>query len=83
MENLDLLKNVQFVVGQDGRPSAVLLDIASWEALLDWLEDIEDRELVRAMLPRLRAGPKASGALPWADVAAEWGVSETGADDEV
>ncbi len=81
MENLDLLKNVQFVVGQDGRPSAVQMDIASWEALLDWLEDIEDRELVRAMLPKLRAGPKASGALRWEDVAVEWDAPEIGEDD--
>ncbi len=81
MENLDLLKNVQFVVGQDGRPSAVQMDIASWEASLDWLEDVEDRELIRAMLPKLRAGPEASGALRWDDVVAEWDAPETGEDE--
>ncbi len=81
MENLNLLKNVQFVVGQDGRPSAVQMDIASWEASLDWLEDVEDRELIRAMLPKLRAGLKASGALRWEDVAAEWDAPETGEDE--
>ena len=68
----DLLKSIQFVVNQSGEPLAVQVSIADWEALLDWLEDAEDRELVKEFLPRLRAGPKAAGALPWEKAAAEW-----------
>jgi hypothetical protein len=35
MINLQDLKTVQFVIGQDGKPSAVQLDIETWESLLD------------------------------------------------
>lgn len=68
----DALQSVQFVVGQDGRQTGVFLDMAGWEALLDWLEDIEDRALVQAMLPRLQLGPRKAGALSWEKIEAEW-----------
>jgi hypothetical protein len=68
----DALQSVQFVVGKDGQQTGVLLDIADWEALLDWLEDVEDRVLVQSMLPRLRLGPKKAGALRWEEAEAEW-----------
>jgi len=68
----EVLQSVQFVVEQDGRRTGVFLDMAGWEALLDWLENIEDRALVQAMLPRLRLGPDKAGALRWKEIAAEW-----------
>jgi len=34
------------MVGQDGRPSAVQMD-KTWEAMLDWMEDVEDRAAVK------------------------------------
>ncbi len=67
-----VLRSVQFVVGQDGQRTGVLLDMASWETLLDWLEDVEDRTLVKELLPRLRQGPEQAGALRWDQIEAEW-----------
>jgi hypothetical protein len=72
MLNLEALKSVQFVVGQDGHPSAVQMDIEAWESLLNWLEDTEDRMLVKQTLPKLRSHPAQAGALRWDDVKSEW-----------
>ncbi len=72
MSALEMLNSVQFVVSPDGRPSAVQMDIKTWEAVLDWLEDVEDRALVRENLFALRRGPQKAGALRWEDVKAEW-----------
>ena len=68
------LRSVQFVVGQDGQQTGVFLDMATWEALLDWLEDVEDRTLVKDLLPRLREGPGPAGAYRWDQVEADWQV---------
>jgi hypothetical protein len=73
---LETLQTVQFVVDQEGRPSAVQMGIEAWEALLDWLEDIEDRALVRTLIPRLRQGPQQAGALRWEQVRTEWDAPE-------
>jgi len=51
---------------------AAVLDMAAWEALIDWLEDMEDLAIVQAALPRLRMGPEKAGMLRWEDVEAEW-----------
>ena len=72
MGALDMLQSVRFVVDQDGQPAAVQMDIVDWESLLEWLEDVEDREAVKAALPKLHAGPHKSGALRWDDIQAEW-----------
>jgi hypothetical protein len=71
-EVLDVFRSVQFVFGPDGRQTGVLLDEAAWEALLDWLEDVEDRASVQEALPRLRTGPARAGARLWEEVASEW-----------
>ena len=70
---VDALQSLQFVVGGDGQQTGVFLKMAGWDALLDWLEDVEDRALVRSVLPRLRQGPEKAGALRWEEVEAEWG----------
>lgn len=46
----EILQSVQFIVGQEGKPTAVVLDIEAWEALLSMLEDVEDVQLVRDRL---------------------------------
>jgi hypothetical protein len=59
----NLLPAVQFVEAPAGRRLAVM-DADDWIGLLEWLEEVEDRQVIRANLDRLRAGPEISGALP-------------------
>lgn len=75
MSTIEMLESVQFVVTPDGRPAAVQMSMEVWNGFLDWLEDIEDRATVRALLPRLREGPRRSGALHWDDIEGEWDAS--------
>ena len=72
----EALASVEFIVGRDGKPRAAVLDMAAWGALMAWLEQMEDRAIVRAALPRLRMGPEKAGMLRWEDVEAEWGDDE-------
>ena len=65
MSVIDLLQNAQFVVDAHGNKRAVLLDYASWEALLTLLEDLEDAEEIR----RLREAGE--GAIAWEQTKAE------------
>ena len=74
ISGLDILKSVQYVVNQKGKPAAVQIDLEVWESLLDWLEDLDDWALVQVVLPRLRMGPEKAGALLWDEVKAEWEV---------
>jgi hypothetical protein len=65
---------VQFVVGAEGKPTGVLLDMATWEHIVDALEDAEDLAVVRETLAALNAagGDRAkAGFRPWAEVRAE------------
>lgn len=59
----DVLTNVQFVEAPSGHRLAVI-DADDWSGLIEWLEGLEDRQIIRANLARLRAGPEASGAVP-------------------
>jgi hypothetical protein len=68
MVELGFMRSVQYVVDKQGKPAAVQMDIAAWEQLLNWIEEMEDRAMIREELPRLRAGPYASGGLPWRQV---------------
>jgi hypothetical protein len=43
----EILHSVQFVVDQDGNPTAAVLNMKAWQAFLSLLEDIEDVELIR------------------------------------
>ena len=70
MIDLKILKSVKFVVGQDGRPSAVQMDIRTWESLLDWLETTDDRALVKQVVPKLRR--RSARTAHWDDVEGEW-----------
>jgi hypothetical protein len=72
MSALDALKSVQFLIDQSGRPSAVQMNIEAWESLLDWLEELEDRATVTALISPLHQGPKNAGGLRWSDVRDEW-----------
>jgi hypothetical protein len=59
----NVLPSVQFFEITGGRRLAVM-DADDWTGLIEWLEDIEDRQVIRSALDRLNAGPEASGALP-------------------
>ncbi len=43
-----------------------------WEQVIEALEDIEDRTLIRSLRDRIAQGPVTSGSLAWEDVADEW-----------
>ncbi|MFL5800435.1 MAG: hypothetical protein ACJ8CR_01695 [Roseiflexaceae bacterium] len=65
---------VQFVVGAEGKPTAVLLDIATWERVLQALEDAEDLVIAKQALAELAAtggDPEKAGYLAWGQARAE------------
>jgi hypothetical protein len=72
MFDTNLLENVRYVIDSKGNKAAVQVDVKAWNALLAYLEDLEDQALVKDKLARLRKGPHASGALVWDDVSQEW-----------
>jgi hypothetical protein len=78
MSTAEILQSVQYVIYPDGRPAAVQMSMDTWRTLLAWLEDVEDRALVKAVLPKLRQGPQQSGALRWEDVNGDWDATQTG-----
>jgi hypothetical protein len=69
----DTLADVKFVVGADGQPTAALLDIDTWRAIVAMLEEAEDRGLLRAYLTKRRnaSTPADLGLIPWEQVEAE------------
>lgn len=77
MSTIEILQSVQYVVHLDGRPAAVQMSMDAWRTLLEWLEDVEDRALVKAVLPKLRQGPQRIGALRWDDVKSDWNAAPT------
>lgn len=72
MVTLKPLKNVRFVVDADGKESAVQVSIKDWQTLLEYLEGMEDREVVKEKIMRLREGPEKSKALDWNAVRGQW-----------
>ena len=72
MVALDALKNVRFVVDANGKESAVQVSIKDWRFLLEYLEDLEDRAVVKDKIVSLRKGPEKSGALAWQDAQGQW-----------
>jgi len=72
MLDMKLLGNVHYVVDGRGKRAAVQLDLKAWNALLSYLEDLEDRAVVKENLHRLMNGPEKSGALDWAETGKEW-----------
>ena len=73
---------MKFVVGADGKPTAALLDIDTWRALVAMLEEAEDQGLLQAYLAKRRSArtPEAMGLIPWEHVEAELDALETNDD---
>jgi flagellar capping protein FliD len=63
---------VRYVIDSKGNKAAVQVDVKAWNALLAYLEDLEDQALVKDKLARLRKGPQASNGILWDDVSQEW-----------
>ena len=66
----------RYKINASGDKTDVVLPLPVWERLIEWLEDVEDRALVQALLPKLGQGAKAAGALEWNAVADEWDNDE-------
>jgi hypothetical protein len=64
----EILKSMKFVVDQEGKPTAALLDMEAWEAFLSMLEDVEDAELIRE---RTKNWQSKEGWTRWEDLEAE------------
>jgi len=63
-----------YLVGADGSPMAVLVDIATWRTIIKQLEDVEDGRAVRAAADDLHAlarGERPTGWKSWAEFEAE------------
>lgn len=63
-----------YVIGMDGEPMAVLVDIATWQAIIRRLEDMEDVEVLREMagdLAMLAEGRRPAGWKSWEEFEAE------------
>jgi len=72
IQGLDIFKDVRYVIDKDGKRAAIQLDINDWSSLLDYLEDLEDRALIRDKLSRLLQNPQKSGAMSWDEVSSAW-----------
>jgi hypothetical protein len=69
------LDTVRFLVGSDGRPTAVQVDMGLWQQIVDALEDAEDIALARAALDELAAAggdPQKAGWVDLEDVIPSW-----------
>jgi len=66
----EVLQSAHFVVDRNGKPTAVVLDIAVWDAFLSALEDVEDNALIRDRLKNWRTK---QGWTRWEDLDAELG----------
>ncbi len=63
-----------YVVGANGQPTAVVLDLVAWQTILAYLEDEEDGEILRqsaADLATLAKGQRPAGWKRWEDFEAE------------
>ena len=69
MTGLEALQSVQYVTVQDRRLAVVDLD--DWEAMVEWLETLEDVEVARHAYEQLRAAAgdrERAGWLKWEEV---------------
>jgi hypothetical protein len=59
---------IRFVVGTKGEPSGVLLDMATWQRIVQALEDVEDFSIAKQALAEIDAAGgdlEKAGFLPW------------------
>ena len=66
MTGLQALESVQFVAANNRR--FAVLNADDWEALIEWLETLEDGQVARSAIERLKAAGgdrDRAGWLPW------------------
>jgi len=61
--------NERYITDADGKCTAVILDIATWERLLDELEDLEDSWAAEEAMKAIAKGEEE--LIPWEQVKAE------------
>jgi hypothetical protein len=72
MSGLEALQSVQFITSKGKRFAVISTD--DWEALIEWLETLEDMQVVRRALADLKAAGgnrKRAGWLTWETVSGE------------
>lgn len=72
MSGLDILQSVQFVTAKGKR--LAILSADDWEALIEWLETLEDLQIARHAIAQLKAAGgdrKRAGWLEWRSVSGE------------
>ena len=72
MAGLDVLGSVQFVTVKGKR--LAVLDAENWEALIEWLETVEDLQIARTAFAHLKSAEgsrKRAGWLQWNEVEQE------------
>ena len=72
MTGLDALLSVQFVTVKGKR--LAVLDAEGWEALIEWLETLEDLQIAQSALTQLKAAGgnrQRAGWLKWDEVEQE------------
>jgi PHD/YefM family antitoxin component YafN of YafNO toxin-antitoxin module len=69
MTGLEVLQSAQYVTAKNRR--LVVIDADDWEALIEWLETVEDSQVSRQALADLKAAGgdrQRAGWMPWEDV---------------
>ena len=72
MTGLELLQSVQYVTVKGKR--LAVISVNDWEALIEWLETLEDSQIARQAFAELKAfdgDRKRAGWLLWDDVKGE------------
>ena len=72
MTGLEVLRSVEFL--QIKGKQVAVLDIETWQALIEWLETLEDLQIAKQALNELKAAGgnrERAGWLKWDDVESE------------
>ena len=72
MTGPEILRTAQVLRDKSGKPEAIQLTLEAWKSLLEWVEDLEDRAVVKDAVERLKRSPAQGGALDWDRVAGQW-----------
>ena len=73
------LTRPSYVMNADGQPEAVLIDIATWQLILERLQDIADNQIlseVSADLKTLASGNRPTGWKSWEEFEKELDAQE-------